>query len=340
MSCWPWLGQRLGQPATATTIDTDLVSVIMLLEMAIVYGFAVPMIPVLCLCAVLTHLAVFHVSRVHLQARFTHDAKPVSDYLVFSFVLSNTLNIAYFWTNAERRSAIFVTVSCMGLMVGYFAALVTKALRTRNARKTEPRESLLAPEDQLTTPPGRAVTSIVAVQGLNTAAQAAPVAALKEVPAAPEAAPEAALETAPGAGGMMRAPEPSSIVALDVPSGTPSAEPLEAAPVAVPTATSSTAPEETVAVARLAIAAFPASPVVSPASAAAPVPALAAVTATAPTAAPKAASAAALQATSVAAQEVAFSTAPRAAPAHQVYISIAEGMFISASPMACLYRRR
>ena len=127
MSCWPWLGQRLGQPTTATTIDTDLVSVIMLLEMAIVYGFAVPMIPVLCLCAVLTHLAVFHVSRVHLQARFTHDAKPVSDYLVFSFVLSNTLNIAYFWTNAERSSAIFVTVSCMGLMVGYFVALVTKA---------------------------------------------------------------------------------------------------------------------------------------------------------------------------------------------------------------------
>ena len=155
MSCWPWLGHRLGQPPTPTTIDTDLVSVIMLLEMAIVYRFAVPIIPLLCLCAMLTHLAVFHVCRVHLQARFTHDAKPVSDYLILSFVLSNTLNIAYFWTNAdsERSGAIFVAVTCSGLMVGYFASLVTKALPNQNAPKAELREPLLEAQDQFITPP-------------------------------------------------------------------------------------------------------------------------------------------------------------------------------------------
>jgi hypothetical protein len=102
-------------------LDTELISFIMLLEMAIVYGFAAPAIPLLCLCAVLTHLAAFYFSRVYLKAHFSHHVHPVSDYLIFSFLLSSTLNIAYFWGNADASSKVFVTVSSIFLIVAYLA---------------------------------------------------------------------------------------------------------------------------------------------------------------------------------------------------------------------------
>ena len=62
-------------------LDTELISILMLFEMSMVMGFVSPIVPLLCLCAILTHLGVFWVSRVHLGAVLSHEAKPVSNIL-------------------------------------------------------------------------------------------------------------------------------------------------------------------------------------------------------------------------------------------------------------------
>ena len=126
-------------PEKSVSLDTELISFIMLLEMSIVYGLTAPVIPALCLCAVLTHLAVFYASRVHLQACFCHDVKPATNYLVFSLVLGSTLNIAYFWGSADSSSKIFLTVSCTGAVVGYLGQLKTEG------RQAACKTGLLAP---------------------------------------------------------------------------------------------------------------------------------------------------------------------------------------------------
>ena len=84
--------------AAAISIDTELVSMLMLLEMSIVMGFFSPLVPLLCLCAMLTHLCAFHIARLRMGAWLRFDAEPASDYLVFAFVLSNAFTIAFFWS--------------------------------------------------------------------------------------------------------------------------------------------------------------------------------------------------------------------------------------------------
>ena len=98
------------------------------------YGFVAPMIPALSICAVLTHLTMFYISRVYCATWFEHDSKPASDYLIFSFVLGNTLNCAYFWANGDEISALIVTISCMSMTAGLFLWLWVKSCRT--ARET------------------------------------------------------------------------------------------------------------------------------------------------------------------------------------------------------------
>ena len=130
---------------SSATIDTELVSVLMLLEIGIVMGLVSPVIPILCLCATLTHLGVFRVSRVHLDARLSHDAKPVSDYLVFAFVLGTAVSIGFFWDNRNGKlgSATFVLVSCGSLVLGYLATLGIGRLKVR-PNKAGLREPLLS----------------------------------------------------------------------------------------------------------------------------------------------------------------------------------------------------
>ena len=147
-ACCPCLSntvEKITPPGGQGSLDTEFISFVMLLEMSIVYGFAAPLIPVLCLCAILTHLAVFYTSRVYLKARFSHNTKPVANYLVFSLVLGNTFNVACFWGNADQSSKIFVTVGCTGLILGY--VLYLKLPDRQAASKAGLQAPLLDPEE-------------------------------------------------------------------------------------------------------------------------------------------------------------------------------------------------
>ena len=109
-----------------TEIDSELISSVMILEMAIIMGFASPPVVLLCFCTMLTHLAVFHFSRVRLNARFINEARPCCSYLIVSLVLSNVLTVSYFWDNRKDTEGVatFVLVSCTGLVIVYVGWLI------------------------------------------------------------------------------------------------------------------------------------------------------------------------------------------------------------------------
>ena len=82
---------------------------------------------------------------MHLQVCFSHDAKPVTNYLIFSSVLSGTLNIAYSLGNGDTSSKVFVTASCSALILGHIAW--SKMVDLQAASKVGPHEPLLDPEE-------------------------------------------------------------------------------------------------------------------------------------------------------------------------------------------------
>ena len=128
-------------------MDSELVSALMIMEMAIVMGFAAPLVVILCLCTMLTHLAVFYVSRVHLNARFINDTKPICAYLIISLALSTALTVAYFWDNRRESDGpvvLLVLVGCPALLVIYLLYLACMRLRDlRSARQAMADELLV-----------------------------------------------------------------------------------------------------------------------------------------------------------------------------------------------------
>jgi hypothetical protein len=93
---------------------------------------------------------VFYVSRKYCETWFEHDAKPASDYLIFSCVLSSTLTSSYFWGNADKTSATIVTASSTGLTFSYLAWLRIKSCQ--KAVKTDLHTPLLVEETLLDDP--------------------------------------------------------------------------------------------------------------------------------------------------------------------------------------------
>lgn len=112
-------GFRLGQ----ISIDTEMVSIMMLYEMALVMGVLSPIIPLLCLCAMILHCGAFYVARVKMGARLQYDAEPDATYLLVCVALSNVAAVSYFWCNRDGagEGATFITVSCTGLTTAYLA---------------------------------------------------------------------------------------------------------------------------------------------------------------------------------------------------------------------------
>ena len=131
-----------------TEIDREQISSVMIIEMAIVMGFASPLVVLLCLCTMLAHLLVFHFSRVRGRACFIDEARPLCSYLVLSLVLSNALTVSYFWDNKKdnEKAAYCVLVGCTGSVIGYLGWLIFER-RRRSSSPTGLREPLLNAEE-------------------------------------------------------------------------------------------------------------------------------------------------------------------------------------------------
>ena len=61
-------------------MDTELAGVVMLMDLALIFGLAVPVVlPMLCI-SFAGHLATFHLAREHLGMQIKYEAKPAMRY--------------------------------------------------------------------------------------------------------------------------------------------------------------------------------------------------------------------------------------------------------------------
>lgn len=103
------------------SLDTETAAVVMWMDLALIFGFAVPLVlPLLCL-AFAGHLAVFHLAREQLGMQVKYDATPPCHYLLLSLVLGCGLNMAFFMDNEDRVAGAHLVY--VGIPAGALAGL-------------------------------------------------------------------------------------------------------------------------------------------------------------------------------------------------------------------------
>jgi hypothetical protein len=123
------------------SLDTELSSCLMLTELAMVLGLAVPFILLLVTIAFAGHLAVFHLARSRLNIQMEDDGKPAIGYLCVSLLLGSGLHIWFFIDNYKCISGQYVV--CIGIPVCIILGLICGLwLKQASKRVHVPPESL------------------------------------------------------------------------------------------------------------------------------------------------------------------------------------------------------
>ena len=115
----------LRRPYTASVSgDTELAGLVMLMDLAFIFGFAIPLVlPLLCI-AFAAQLAVHHLSTERLGMEVQYQAKPACRYLAVSVLLGSGLNLWFFIDNRNQVAGeALVTAGipvglCVGLAIG------------------------------------------------------------------------------------------------------------------------------------------------------------------------------------------------------------------------------
>lgn len=83
-----WVLQKVGFQATTTmNVDTGATGIVVLLEIVLVLGFVVPVVPVVVCVAFLLGAKAFQISLVHQAAKLQHEATPPASYFWCSLLL-------------------------------------------------------------------------------------------------------------------------------------------------------------------------------------------------------------------------------------------------------------
>jgi len=104
--------------------DSELAGMVMLMDLALIFGFAVPLVlPLICV-AFASALAVFRLSKEQHGIQVDYEAKPACRYLAVSVLLGSSLNMWFFIdTSSHIVGEALVTVGvpvglCVGLAIG------------------------------------------------------------------------------------------------------------------------------------------------------------------------------------------------------------------------------
>ena len=107
------------------SLDVELAGIIMLMDLCLIFGFAVPLVlPLLCV-AFAAHMAVFHLAASRLQQKVKYDCKPAGKYLFVSAIIGNGLNLWFFIDNADQivgQTLVYIGIPvgiCVGLSMAF-----------------------------------------------------------------------------------------------------------------------------------------------------------------------------------------------------------------------------
>ena len=126
---WLRRGRPQGEEAeTAPSMsgDTELAGVVMLMDLALIFGFAIPLLlPLLCV-AFAAQLAVFHLCTTRFGMTMEYHARPACRYLAVSVLLGSGLNVWFFVDNGSQvvGEAFVVWGVPVGLCLGLAAGVV------------------------------------------------------------------------------------------------------------------------------------------------------------------------------------------------------------------------
>ena len=109
----------------SNSFDSEVAGLVMLIDLALVFGSTVPLVPLLVSVAMSLHLAVYHlaVERLGMQVRYA--AKLPTTYLVLSLALGCGLPVWFFVDNSDHIVGAYVacvgipSMACAGLVAGF-----------------------------------------------------------------------------------------------------------------------------------------------------------------------------------------------------------------------------
>ena len=110
--------------ATVKSGDTEFAGLVMLMDLALIFGFAVPLVLPLCCISFAGNLAIFHMCKERRGLGLDHEIKPPCRYLLVSLMLGCALNMWFFIDNHDQVAGetlvmvgVPVTV-CAGFALG------------------------------------------------------------------------------------------------------------------------------------------------------------------------------------------------------------------------------
>ena len=99
--------------ADVKSLDVEMASMVMMMDLGLIFGFAIPPVLPLLYIAFAAHLAVFHLAAERLGMQTKYEAKPATHYLVLSLLMGSALNVWFFVDN--RDSIAGWTLVCIGV---------------------------------------------------------------------------------------------------------------------------------------------------------------------------------------------------------------------------------
>ena len=153
-------GVQIFRPAykKSASLDVELAGAIMLMELCMVWGLAVPLVLPLVCVSFASHLAVFHLSVVEHDVEVKYETKPPVWYLIVSVCLGSTLNMWFYIDNAtqiEGEYLVYIGVPA-SLVLGLVLAIMVCThqlsppvdMELRSSQPLQPlQETLLGAED-------------------------------------------------------------------------------------------------------------------------------------------------------------------------------------------------